>query len=170
MSESSSSAKTRRRFYSLWCRRDIFFDLWNITLPPSRPAAPKTQQNGSVSGVWPLYSHSCHFKSRFFVWRWCPLSSPSQTFSSSLQRLERSLNVMLWLNLQETGVLIQGDTLSQEDLRGFLCFRIKSLLFCLCLSNKGSNGKPIAAGQSAWPPEPFENVLLGLKRASPLYI
>lgn len=33
-----------------------------------------TQQNVFCVCVWPLDSHSCHFKSSFFVLQWCPPS------------------------------------------------------------------------------------------------
>lgn len=60
------------------------------------------------------YSHICHLKSHFFVLHRCPPSLPWRL--QQQPALPRAIfdYMLLGLNLQETGVLIQGDTLLQE--------------------------------------------------------
>lgn len=123
MSESMCFARPRSR--SVRCdAAKSFFDSWNITLPASRPT-PRTQQNGSVSAFDPCI----HILAILKAGSLCVLMStilPSQTLSSSLQRLKLSLNMLLWLNLQETGVLIQGDALSQGIGEDFSASKLKA--------------------------------------------
>lgn len=114
---------TEKSLYSFG-RCLAIFHSWNIALLTVTSRLWDSTERPCVY-IWPRYSHSCHFKCCFFVLCWCP---------PFLHRLQQQSAVpeaifdytLLRLNLQETGVLIQGDSLSQGIARVYLWLELKA--------------------------------------------
>lgn len=154
MPESTSFAKLRST-RPLWRCKVIFWFMKHHSVCIT--SHPQDSTERFCVGIWPLYSHSCRFKSRFFV----RSDVHYPPFTDSKQQSAAPQAISEYAAMVE----LAGDRSSHSgrrsftgDWRGFLCFQITSLLFCLCVSNKGSNGEPISPGQSTWPHEPPTDV------------